>query len=211
MGPLLAAFLLASAARAQDSGAIGVADGRGSFYSVTNRQGRAGYFQITKLAPQGGVLWNVPFNPGEDVRASVVAVDKEGSLLVAGTLRSGRRTYTLLAKFTPFGAFSWKQLHDAGSDSAPTALAVDADGNAYVASTVDADGTTFLRVARFGPTGAYFWGSNYKNGRSAYARAMTVDPSGDARVTAEVSFGDLSRGLQTRQVLFTTYGAVVPQ
>ncbi len=68
------AVLLSIPARAQDSGAIGIADGRGGFYSVTNRQGRAGYFQITKLASNGGVLWNVPYDPGEDGRAAIAVL-----------------------------------------------------------------------------------------------------------------------------------------
>lgn len=203
-------LLAASLARAQDSG-LGVADGRGGLYSVTNRSGRTSYFQITKLTMGGGILWNLPYDPGEDVHASMVVVDPDGNLYVGGTLRTNNRTYTMLAKCTASGGFSWRQIHDAGGDSSPTSMAVDPKGFVFIASTVYEPSSTFIRVLRYSQTGNYYWGSNYKAGRSAYSRNMMVDPNGCARVNAEVSFGDLSSGIEVRQVLFTPDGAVVPQ
>lgn len=202
--------LLGVPASAQEGG-LGLADGRGSFYSVTNRAGRRSYFQITKLTLAGGVLWNLPYDPGQDVQASVISVDKDGALLVAGTIKAPERDHVLLAKFSPFGAFQWRQTHDAAGDPLPTALGTDHEGNSYVVATISERDGSFLRVLRYGPQGNYFWGANYRAGVGSYGKMLTVDPNGDARVTSEVCFGDLSRGKQTRQVVFTTYGAVVPQ
>ena len=190
---------------------IGVADGKGSFYSVTNRHAGNDYFQLTKLGLSGGLLWNVGYDPRADAQATAVAVDREGNLLVTGTQVVQDHKVVLLVKYSPYGALLWTRTQDAGGSPMPTSVAVDADGNAYVAATVSDDQGSFVRVFRYGSLGAYFWAQNFRAGRSSYPRGLSIDPSGDARTTVDISFGDLSTGVQTRQVLFTTYGAVVPQ
>lgn len=194
----------------QDEG-IGVADGKGAFYSVTNRRGSNGYFQVTKLSLSGAMQWNVAFDPRVDAQASAVAVDRDGNLIVAGTQMKDDRKLALVVKYAPSGALLWSRTQDAGGNAMPTSTAADADGNFYVAATVSDDQGSFVRVLRYNPVGAYFWGQNFRAGRSSYARGLSIDPSGDARATVEISYGDLSTGVQVKQVVFLTYGAVVPQ
>ena len=107
---LLPLLGLAAAALAQQYSAppsdeaLGVSDGRGGFYSVSNRKDEGPpYFQVTKLASNGGVRWNAAFNPGVAVWATAVAIDNEGSLLVAGTFWNGAQRDILVVKFSATG------------------------------------------------------------------------------------------------------------
>ena len=199
------------APRSMDEG-LGVFDGKGSFYSVTNRYLSNAYFQVTKLTSSGAMVWNVPYNPGQDAGATALAVDKQGNLIVAGTLRDQNVRDLLVAKFTPDGAFYWKHVYQAGGNAVPTLVGADPDGNIYVAATVSDPTGSHLLVTRYGPSGALYWGLTYKIGRTNYPRALLVDGSGHAHITVETTLGNEAAGYyETRMVLFTSYGAVVPQ
>ena len=200
------------AAQAGEEG-IGVQDGRGAFYSVTNRFGRgASYFQVTKVSFGGAVLWNVPYNPPADVTASVAAVDFDGNLVIAGTIKGKGRREFLVVKFLAGGSFFWKAVYEADADPVVTALAVDPGGFIYAAATVPEKGGSFVRMVRYGPSGAPYWGQPYRAGKTNYARLILIDPAGDARVTVETRYNDyLNTQAQIRQVLFTTNGGVVQQ
>lgn len=194
-----------------DSG-LGLHDGRGSFYSVTNRPGANNdYFQVTKMTLGGAMLWNLPYNPGVDATASAAAVDAGGSIIVSGTIHGRARRDLLVAKFNAEGGLFWQQALPVGGNPVPTAMATDNDSHIYVAATVSEPTGSHVLVARYGPAGALFWKQIFRAGRTCYARSLVVDANGDAHATVEIRFGDPRYSqAQIRQVVFTVSGAVVP-
>ncbi len=199
-----------SVARPMDDG-LGVDDRHGAFYTISNRRADNGYIQITKLTHEGAWLWNVPFVlPGYDISATAATVDQDGNLIIAGTYRDRDHRDLLVVKYTAVGNFYWKQVFEEGGNTVPTVVAADdKEGNIYVAATVSEPGGSRLQVARFSPAGVLYWNQPYRGGRTTYARTMLIDGSGNALLTVDTTYGDANQGTyQTRQIIFTTYGAV---
>jgi hypothetical protein len=104
---------------------------------VTGKSGRA--FVTAKYGPDGNILWLMSFGgPVNDrVSASALAVDKVGSVYIAGT--QSRRYFLdfqqhdyVLFKYTADGSLLWTTFHNQNSYGTPSAMIVDSLGDIVV-------------------------------------------------------------------------------
>lgn len=194
-----------------DADGIGVADRKGFFYSVTNRPGPFSYIQVTKLTLQGTVMWSVPYQLPVDITATAITVDEGGSVIVAGTVKDKGQLDVLVVKFTSFGAPFGKRIHDARHTAIPTIVAADSAKNFYVAATLhQPSGGTKVLMLRYDLNLSPYWAQEYQIGRTNYARFLALDRQENAIVSIDVGSDPRSGYYQTRQVMFTVYGGVVP-
>ena len=159
---------------------------------------------VAKFAPDGTLLWQRTVNGtanGSDDAASV-AVDTDGSVLVAGvTTNTGTGNDFTVVKFDRDGTLLWLRSVDRGSSDAARSVAVDIQGNVLVAGvTATIDTGRNFTVAKFDRDGTSLWlrilsGCVFcspRGGPNDLAKSVAVDTDGNvlaAGVTANPSTG----------------------
>jgi deoxycytidylate deaminase len=160
---------------------------------------------VAKFAADGAHLWSKRFGDGAWQRASAVAVDGSGNVIVTGyfdgtvdfgggALTSAGNGDIFIAKFGPDGAHFWSKRFGDASDQYACAVAADASGNVIVTGwfdgTVDfgggaltSAGVSDIFVAKFAADGAHLWSKRFGDASAQSAAAVAADASGNVIVT----------------------------
>jgi hypothetical protein len=169
-----------------------------------------------KYSSSGGHTWSKRLGGSGSDNAYGVAVDRNGSVLVAGSFYSPSVDFgggaltnagyqdAFVAKYASDGSYLWaKRLGGANTDIA-TAVAVDTNGNVVVAGyfqgTVDfggggltSGGGSDIFVAKYASDGSYLWAKRFGGTSSDIPKAVAVDGSGNVAVAGyfqgTVNFG----------------------
>jgi hypothetical protein len=165
-------------------------------FSLALQIATAVLFGITSAQAQS-LLWAKSilgdFALGEIVRSGSVAVDKYGSVYIAGTFGGsidfdpGPGIYNLtsannvrswdlfVAKFGKGGNLIWARRFGGARRDGGADLAIAQDGNIYVTGRTRAIGADELFIAKLAPGGRTLW---IKRVSEAAGRSIAVDPSG---------------------------------
>jgi hypothetical protein len=138
---------------------------------------------------QGGIpLWTNRYSLNDSLNAysAVLAIDKTGNVIVAGTVWYFEQDYGIVA-YSNNGAPLWtNRFSSAGSaDDDLKAVAVDLDGNVYVTGGI-AQGQQFdFGTVSYSAAGGERWANYYNGPGNAYDRAskIVVSPNGNIIVT----------------------------
>jgi len=164
---------------------------------------------VAKFGSEGSHLWSQRFGDGDLQRASALAVDAPGNVIVTGafygTVDFGGAALTsagyydiFVARFGSDGGHLWSQRFGDGSSQVSEAVAVDASGNMAVTGSfggkvdfgggaLTSDGFADIFVAKVGSDGSHLWSQRFGDGDPQAAQAVAVDASGNMIVTG--SFG----------------------
>jgi hypothetical protein len=164
----------------------------GSFYG-------GDYYTAKYAAADGALLWEKRYNgpANSDDRASALAVDGSGNVVVTGYSFNGTNSDYYTAKYAAAdGTLLWEK-RDSEGGGGPTALAVDGSGNVVVtgsSSNTNYTSSDYYTAKYAATNGELLWEKRY-NGRANdhdFATAMAVDGSGNVVVTG-VSNSRLTR------------------
>ena len=222
---LLWKAVYSSSTISQEDKALGVAvDAAGNVYAAGYETpiegGQSTNLRVTKYGPDGAPVWSVTMNGGGTASADAacsLAIDPEGSLLVAGavymTLSVSGSMDGWLAKFSPSGTEYWSRIHNGielgyGAD-AFQAVAVDSSGNVYAAgyeTRTDLVQGVNLLVVKYDSAGATLWTQSWDSGLSFADKALgvAVGPAGEAVV---VGRSDLDSGGTKSAAVLRKYAA----
>ncbi|WP_147371334.1 SBBP repeat-containing protein [Meiothermus hypogaeus] len=181
----------------------GVAPGT---YNLTLQAESDGQVQTTALTlrvalPTGTLLWTRQFGTDRLDKASALAVDSQGNVLVAGEVVNALpgqaplgRTDAFLRKYDPNGNPIWTRQFGTGGFDEANALAVDGQGNVLVAGQVEGalpgqihlgNSDAFLR--KYDPNGNPIWTRQFGTSGDEAASALAVDGQGNVLVAGWVT------------------------
>jgi uncharacterized delta-60 repeat protein len=170
-----------------DSATAIAIDGQGNVYVTGASDGlgiRYDYATI-KYNPEGQRLWVRRYKgPGDRRdRASAIAVDAQGNVLITG--ESGGDFATI--KYSPAGKRLWVRRYNGpgNSDDSATAMALDGQGNIYVTGGSVGLNTHFdYATIKYSPDGRRLWLRRYNgpNGSDS-PMGLAVDGQGNVYVT----------------------------
>ena len=140
-------------------------------------------------------------------RATQVAVDRAGNVIVAGTVgvappASARGRDVVVIKYSPAGVRKWRTFYagPGGRDDYVTGLGLDRSGNAYVSATSQGVHTGFdFATVKVRKRGGRAWVQRYSgpSGRDETA-GIAVLPSGDCFVSGSSANGSHTRAVTIR-------------
>jgi len=189
MHRLLGSILLICLCRPLAAGdnQFSVTEFQGNFYSVINRfSGSNDFIHVRKLGPNGEMLWEDYRAPiGVDLRASAVATDSSGNLIIAGVRGRGKGALMSVLRYRPDGQLDWERDFDDNSTNLPTTAAADREGNVYVGGNVLRAGRSVARVWQYDPAGTVRWNREYGDFGNNYVCQLQVDIRGDVIVGIE--------------------------
>lgn len=167
-------------------------------------QGEADLF-VAKLSPAGDVLWVRVVPSTHAGRATGLAVDGTGNVLVSGSfstsLEVGETTLTtagdkdaVLIKLDEYGAPRWARAFGDDADQEALGVAVDPEGHALVtgaflgsvaldAGELAATGAADGFLAKLSPGGGVLWARSFGDPSEQGGAAVAVDPGGNAWAT----------------------------
>lgn len=170
---------------------------------------------IAKLDPSGKPLWAKSFGGAGEQKATSVAVDSAGNVLVAGyfdgavdfgnnPLSSAAGSF-FVAKLDPSGKHLWSKKFGTVDDDNRTFVATDSMNNVlvtgYFTDTVDfgggnvvtGKGSSDIFVAKLDPTGKGVWSHSFGDASEQKATSIAVDSLNDVFITGEY-FGTVNFG-----------------
>gem|GEM_PF-1586783 len=180
----------------------------------TNSGGMNNDYLVTKFKADGsGVAWRATFDKsGGDDQATAVAVDRQGNIIVTGTVWNAASTDIHTIKYAADGTLLWQHTFSgaAGGSDIATSLAVDGDDNIYVAGySANSSGNDDFLILKYPAAGtAPVWTEIYNSPYNSNDRIMAIaaGTSGIA-VTGASSKGGMDFDILTRS--YTTEGALV--
>lgn len=137
---------------------------------------------LTKLAPEGNVIWNAPVMAGRWCSSweKLFAVDAQDNTFMAGPIDSKM----FLSKYDSSGGLEWHVTYpDSGNDwICPAAVVADNVGGAVVTGTLNGGGG--ITTVKFDANGSVQWACSYRGmyGNSEGARDIAIDLEGSAYV-----------------------------
>jgi alpha-tubulin suppressor-like RCC1 family protein len=168
---------------------------------------------ITKYDPSGNKMYTKQLGvSGKGTYANGIAVDKSGSMYVAGSTNGGLdgnmltgTTDVFVTKYDPSGNKIYTKQHGvSGKDTYASDVAVDPSGNVYVAGYtyggLDGNiltGTYDLFLTRYDPSGNKMYTKQLGvSGKGTYANGVAVDKSGNMYVAGSTNGGLDGNSLQ---------------
>lgn len=146
---------------------------------------------VAKYTPGGTLLWQTVHDevPGEDDTPIALALDTDGSILVAGSQGLGFVDRdVLLLRFDPQGVLLWSRTlaGEAGQNDAPEALVLDAEGASYMVGYLieQPGGSRRIFTIKMDAMGELIWQQRYGAGfGSSTGRAVALGPQRRVHVT----------------------------
>ncbi|MBI5244962.1 MAG: hypothetical protein HY922_14945 [Elusimicrobia bacterium] len=164
-----------------------VTDSQSNFYSVTNRfNGVNDFVHVRKLNPNGSLLWENYRSPiGSDLRASAVAADIFGNLVIAAVRGRGKDAVMSVIRYRADGMLDWETDFNDNNTNLPTALALDRDGNAYVGGNSLRQGRSLARIWKYDNFGTVRWNREYGDFGNNYVCQLQLDIRGEVILGVE--------------------------
>ena len=164
---------------------------------------------IAKYSPSGGHLWSQRFGgTGSDVSLSV-AVDTDGSVVVAGyfntTANFGGSSLTsaggidiFVAKYSSSGQHLWSRRFGGSGNDYPRTVTIDSSGDILVTgefvntlnfggSSLTSAGNSDIFVAKYSPLGQHLWSQRFGSTGVDVGYGIAVDVNNDVLVTGYFS------------------------
>jgi uncharacterized delta-60 repeat protein len=165
-----------------------------------------GDYATIKYSSAGVPLWTNRFNgpTNSDDRASALAVDGSGNVLVTGNSYAPSRSDYATIKYSSTGVPLWTNRYSGPGNynDIATGLTVDSSGNVFVAgSSYAANGADYATI-KYSGAGVPLWTNRYIDGS---ATALAVDSGGNVIVTG---YADGANGRDYATVKYS--GAGVP-
>lgn len=207
LGRAVSAAVLASAAAAQaqvdwnaDTRGVMVAvDAADNVFTADYEQNLGEEISVTKRDVHGNLLWVAKIDQTDATkweRASWVAVDSHGDVLVCGTLMSGFsnpvEAASLLLKFASDGTPLYRIVYESGFDGSSTRkLLLDEADNAYVLGRGSGPFGFTTKIKKFASDGSPHWTWFDADGIGAPIN-FKFAPNGDMVVAARGIFGSIN-------------------
>jgi hypothetical protein len=179
----------ATAVAVDGSGYVYVVGNTTSVVDITSAGGIDAW--VRKLDPHGVVVWTRQFGTSGDDSPAAVAVDGNGSVIIAGST-SGALTGTNAGSIDAFvrvldsnGNTIWTRQFGTVGPDAIRGVAVDGSGNVFVAGSTyptgaQSSGDPFVR--KLDPSGTTVWNREFGGPDEDEAFAVAVDKGGNAYV-----------------------------
>jgi len=184
----------------QDTEGISVAvDGSDNVYTVYYDYNPAGDIYLTKRNSDGVFIWQEKFDQTDNSKwekATWVATDNLGNILVSGTLMSGYsnpvEAASILMKFDTNGNLLWRNVYESSFDGSYTKKClIDIDNNIYVLGMGPGTPNYALKVKKFAPDGTSIWTYFDANGIGAPVN-FKFTPDNAIVITGRAIFGSIN-------------------
>lgn len=154
---------------------------------------------LTKRDASGALVWEKSFDqtdPTKWERASWVATDNRGNVIVCGTYMSGYsnpvEAASIVMKFDPAGNLLWRNVYESSFDgSSVKKCLVDASGNIYVLGMGSGPAGYVLKVKKFAPNGTAQW-SYFDSAGIGAAVNFKFTPDGFIAITGRAIVGSVN-------------------
>ena len=184
----------------QDTEGISIAvDGSDNVYTVYYEYNPAGDIYLTKRNSDGVFIWQEKFDQTDNTKwekATWVATDNLGNILVSGTLMSGYsnpvEAASILMKFDSAGNLIWRNVYESSFDGSYTKKClIDIDNNIYVLGMGSGTSGYVLKVKKFAPDGSSIWTYFDANGIGAPIN-FKFTPDDAIVLTGRAIFGSIN-------------------
>ena len=154
---------------------------------------------LTKRDASGAFVWEKSFDqtdPTKWERASWVATDNLGNVIVCGTFMSGYsnpvEAASIVMKFNPDGNLMWRNVYESSFDGSSTKKClIDADNNVYVLGMGSGPAGYVAKVKKFAPNGTAQW-SYFDSAGIGAAVNFKFTPDGFIAITGRSIFGSVN-------------------
>jgi putative pyrroloquinoline-quinone binding quinoprotein len=154
---------------------------------------------LTKRDASGALVWERSFDqtdPTKWERASWVATDSRGNVIVCGTYMSGYdnpvEAASIVMKFDPDGNVLWRNVCESSFDgSSVKKCLVDASDNIYVLGMGSGPSGYVTKVKKFAPNGTAQW-SYFDSAGIGKAVNFKFTPDGHITIAARSLFGSVN-------------------
>ena len=154
---------------------------------------------LTKRDASGAFVWKKSFDqtdPTKWERASWVATDSRGNVIVCGTYMSGFsnpvEAASIVMKFDPEGNLRWRNVYENSFDgSSVKKCLVDASDNIYVLGMGGGPAGRVTKVKKFAPNGTAQW-SYFDSAGIGAAVNFKFTPDGFITITGRALFGSVN-------------------
>lgn len=184
----------------QDTEGISIAvDGSDNVYTVYYEYNPAGDIYLTKRNSDGVFIWQEKFDQTDNSKwekATWVATDNLGNILVSGTLMSGYsnpvEAASILMKFDSAGNLIWRNVYETSFDGSYTKKClVDDNNNIYVLGMGSGTPGYVTKVKKFAPDGSTIWTYYDANGIGAPIN-FKITPDNAIVITGRAIFGSIN-------------------
>lgn len=140
-------------------------DASNNVYTVDYESNLGAEMSLTKRDADGNFVWVTSYNQTDNTkweRASWVATDNNGNIIVCGTYMSGFsnpvEAASIVMKFNSAGTLLWRNVYESSFDGSSTKKClVDADNNIYVLGIGSGPDGFRIKVKKFKPNGTVLW------------------------------------------------------
>jgi hypothetical protein len=140
-------------------------DAADNVYTVDYEYALGAEMIVTKRDACGDFIWEALFDQNDPTRwerASWIATDNDGNVVVCGTSMSGFsnpvEAASIIVKFDPDGNLLWRNVFENSFDSSSTKKClIDGDNNIYVLGMGIGPAGYVAKVKKFAPDGATMW------------------------------------------------------
>ena len=154
---------------------------------------------LTKRDASGNLVWERSFDqtdPTKWERASWVATDRRGNVIVCGTYMSGYsnpvEAASIVMKFDSTGNLLWRNVYESSFDgSSVKKCLVDASGNIYVLGMGSGPAGYVTKVKKFAPNGTAQW-SYFDSAGIGAAVNFKFTPDGFITITGRGLIGSVN-------------------
>jgi hypothetical protein len=174
-------------------------DAANNVYTVDYEYALGAEMIVTKRDASGALVWEKSFDqtdPTKWERASWVATDSRGNVIVCGTYMSGYsnpvEAASIVMKFDPNGTLLWRNVYESSFDgSSVKKCLVDASGNIYVLGNGSGPAGYVTKVKKFAPNGTAQW-SYFDSAGIGLAVNFKFTPDGFITITGRSLFGSVN-------------------
>ena len=154
---------------------------------------------LTKRDASGALVWERSFDQTDSTkweRASWVATDNRGNVIVCGTYMSGYsnpvEAASIVMKFDPAGRLLWRNVYESSFDgSSVKKCLIDASNNIYVLGNGNGPAGYVTKVKKFAPNGTAQW-SYFDSAGIGLATNFKFTPDGFIAITGRSIFGSVN-------------------
>lgn len=174
-------------------------DANNDVFTVYYEYNPAGDIYLTKRNTDGNFLWEVKFDQTDNTKwekATWVATDNLGNVIVSGTLMSGYsnpvEAASIVMKFDSDGNLLWRNVYETSFDGSYTKKClVDINNNIYILGMGSGTPGYVTKVKKFAPDGTALWTFFDANGIGAPIN-FKFTPDDAIVITGRAIFGSIN-------------------